>query len=312
MKTFIRVKNPILLTTALCLGALSISSNTIACNIGPNQLSDYTIQQESSGRYLDAGGSGNGYSVVTRNAQGDDSQIWEITCVGDVMTLQQEETGRYLDAFGENGDYFAVTRTEQNNDTQLWVNYYDQYNILNMRLMQLSSNLYLDAYENSGNDYKAVVRPFQDNDSQVWHRYSANYANGLFVQQSTDRNLDAYTAGNYSAATREGQGDLTQNWIRSNVGNVYTIQQKSSGRYLDAYTSSSNDYSAVLRTAQTDLDNHTQRWMIIEDQPSGTFTIQQIHNSRHLDAYQTGNDFNVVTRNEQNDNSQRWIFTPVY
>ncbi len=40
---------------------------------------------------------------------------------------------------------------------------------------------------------------------------------------------------------------------------VYTIQQKSNGRFMDAYESSGKDFSLVTRTAQ---NNDTQRWVI--------------------------------------------------
>lgn len=40
---------------------------------------------------------------------------------------------------------------------------------------------------------------------------------------------------------------------------LYTIQQKSSGRLLDAYQKDDNDFSAVTRTEQS---NNTQRWVI--------------------------------------------------
>ncbi len=84
---------------------------------------------------------------------------------------------------------------------------------------------------------------------------------------------------------------------------TYTIQQKSNDRFVDAYESSGNDFSAVTRTAQ---NNATQRWIFT---PVGTvYTIQQKSNNRFLDAYEsTGHDFNVVTRTAQNNDTQRWV-----
>ena len=40
---------------------------------------------------------------------------------------------------------------------------------------------------------------------------------------------------------------------------VYTIQQKSSGRFVDAHENEGNDFSLVIRTAQ---NNETQRWIL--------------------------------------------------
>lgn len=43
----------------------------------------------------------------------------------------------------------------------------------------------------------------------------------------------------------------------------------------------------------------------------GSYTIQQKSNSRFVDAHESANnDFNVVTRTAQNNNTQRWVFTP--
>jgi V8-like Glu-specific endopeptidase len=45
---------------------------------------------------------------------------------------------------------------------------------------------------------------------------------------------------------------------------------------------------------------------------TSTYTVQQKSNSRFMDAHETAaNDFSVVTRTAQNNDSQRWIFRPV-
>ena len=44
----------------------------------------------------------------------------------------------------------------------------------------------------------------------------------------------------------------------------------------------------------------------------GTYTIQQKSNNRFVDAHESpSNDFSVVTRTAQNNDTQRWTFTPV-
>lgn len=84
---------------------------------------------------------------------------------------------------------------------------------------------------------------------------------------------------------------------------IHTIRQKSSGRLLDAYQSSRNDFRVVTRTAQ---HNDTQRWLFT---PIGTvYTIQQKSSDRYMDAYQSsGRDFRVVTRTAQHNDTQRWV-----
>ncbi len=45
---------------------------------------------------------------------------------------------------------------------------------------------------------------------------------------------------------------------------------------------------------------------------SGRYTIQQKSNGRFVDAHEnSGQDFRLVTRTAQSNNSQRWVFTPV-
>jgi hypothetical protein len=88
---------------------------------------------------------------------------------------------------------------------------------------------------------------------------------------------------------------------------VYTVQQKSSGRFMDAYQSEAGDFSAVTRTAQND---DTQRWLLT---PVGeVYTVQQKSSGRFVDAHQdSGHDFSVVTRTAKNNDAQRWVFIPL-
>merc|ERR1711953_912559 len=45
---------------------------------------------------------------------------------------------------------------------------------------------------------------------------------------------------------------------------------------------------------------------------SGTYTVMQVETDRYLDAHlNAGNDYSVVTRGEQSDDTQKWIFTRV-
>ena len=85
---------------------------------------------------------------------------------------------------------------------------------------------------------------------------------------------------------------------------LYTIQQQSNGRVVDAYQSSGDDFALVTRTAK---NNDAQRWTVT---PSGNnmFTVQQKSTGRFADAHEIeGKDFALVTRSAQNNDTQRWL-----
>ena len=88
---------------------------------------------------------------------------------------------------------------------------------------------------------------------------------------------------------------------------VYTIQQQSNGRFMDAHEIEGKDFALVTRPAQ---NNDTQRWVLT---PVGVLcTIQQQSNGRFVDAYENaGKDFALVTRTAKNSDAQRWILTSV-
>ena len=272
---------------------------------------DYTIQQKSNNRFLDAHeSSGNDFSAVTRTAQNNNTQRWKFTQVGTVCTIQQKSNNRFLDAHASsNNDFSAVTRTAQNNNTQRWVFMHSPENLSTYTIQQLVNGRFLDAYGSSGKDFSAVTRTAQNNDTQKWILAPLGADTYTIQQKHNDRFLDAHTSsGNdFSAVTRTAQNNNTQRWILKPVGKVYTIQQKSNGRFLDAHTSSGKDFSAVTRTAQ---NNNTQYWVVMAE--SQGYTIQQLHNARFLDAHQSSSkDFSAVTRTTQNNNTQRWLIKPV-
>ncbi|MFI6041298.1 RICIN domain-containing protein [Nocardia sp. NPDC051321] len=128
-----------------------------------------TIQQVSSGRYLDAWADGShDYNVVTRPKQGDASQQWRIhwdqsgTGTG---TVQQVSSHRYLDAHEiESLDYHLVTRPAQNNPTQVW--HINSIGAGKYTIQQASNNRYVDAHEYAEKDYGVVSRPAQNNPTQ--------------------------------------------------------------------------------------------------------------------------------------------------
>lgn len=141
----------------------------------------FTIEQASSGRYLDAWNDGShDYDVVTRPAQGDPSQEWLVTFdesgVG-IGTVQQVSSGRFLDAheIGEL-DFRAVSRPGgQADNTQNW-----QINSIgggSYTIVQQSSGRLLDAHEIAEKDFEAVTRPGGQTDhTQEWILHFVRYA----------------------------------------------------------------------------------------------------------------------------------------
>ena len=88
---------------------------------------------------------------------------------------------------------------------------------------------------------------------------------------------------------------------------LYTIQQQSNGRFVDAHEYSGKDFGLVTRPAQ---NNRTQQWILIP--VGGVFRIQQKSNGRFVDAHEySGKDFGLVTRPAQNNDTQKWVLTRV-
>jgi hypothetical protein len=94
----------------------------------------------------------------------------------------------------------------------------------------------------------------------------------------------------------------------------YTIRPiLSTGWFVDAHENSEQDFSLVIRTEQ---HNNTQRWILIP--VGGVYniwqfsTIQQLSPGRFMDAYENSDqDFRLVTRPEQTNDTQKWILTHV-
>lgn len=140
-----------------------------------------TIQQQSSGRFLDAWDDGtNDWFVVTRPAQNNSSQEWLIRWDPDGTasgTIQQVSTGRFLDAHEiESLDFHLLTRTQQEGDaTQKWLinsiggGYYN--------IVQSSNGRFMDAHEIADRDYGVVSRPGGQTDkTQNWKVKFIRYA----------------------------------------------------------------------------------------------------------------------------------------
>lgn len=130
----------------------------------------YTIQQKSSGRYVQAyEDAGNDWMLVTRDRADSDTQKWTFTPVGDgLYTIQQKSTGRYADAHVvETKDWALVTRRRQNDDTQQWI--LTPIGDGAYTIQQKRNGRYVDAHGGTLDyDYRLVTRDPQNNDTQRW------------------------------------------------------------------------------------------------------------------------------------------------
>jgi len=167
-----------------CIAALSILLCTLiiagaaSAQILPGKAvrGEFTLQQKSTGLYLDAHINSKDNSVVMRNRQDNDTQVWILRLQGgNTYTLQQKSTGLYLDAHEGVNDNSVVTRNRQNNNTQQWIISGGGAN--GYIIQQKSSRRHLDAWDGS-NDNSVVTRDAQQNDTQRWvFRHVATGAN---------------------------------------------------------------------------------------------------------------------------------------
>lgn len=89
---------------------------------------------------------------------------------------------------------------------------------------------------------------------------------------------------------------------------LYTIQQQSTGRFINAYTDRNKDYSAYTDTLKI-IDE--QMWYL-KYISKDTYTIRQQGGEQYLDAHTNReHDFNAVTRPKQTNNSQRWVIKKI-
>lgn len=92
---------------------------------------------------------------------------------------------------------------------------------------------------------------------------------------------DKYNLG-LTVVTTSFTGAQSQQWLIVDQGNgMFTIQQRSSGLFLDAHEVAAEAFFVVLRPRQT--FDQTQLWRVIE-YGGGFVTIQQVSSGRFLDA----------------------------
>lgn len=114
---------------------------------------------------------------------------------------------------------------------------------------------------------------------------------------------DKYNLG-LTVVTTPFSGAQSQQWLIAGAGNgLYTIQQRSSGLFLDAHEVSAEAFFVVLRPRQT-FDS-TQLWRIV-DYGGGFVTIEQVSSGRFLDAtINAAVNYQVVTGLPRTQ-SQEW------
>jgi hypothetical protein len=114
---------------------------------------------------------------------------------------------------------------------------------------------------------------------------------------------DKYNLG-LTVVTAPFSAAQSQQWLIASAGNgAYTIQQRSSGLYLDAHEVPAEAFFVVLRPRQT-FDS-TQLWRVVE-YGGGFVTIQQVSSGRFLDAtINAAVNYQVVTGGSRTQ-SQEW------
>lgn len=141
-------------------------------------------------------------------------------------------------------------------------------------------------------------------------------APGLYKIQHVinNRYLDAYERAGGDAVTRKNQNDDTQTWfLREVKPKHYKIQQLESGLYLTQ--DKLPEYYMPIKSALDnvlvleEIDGANQTWKI-ERVSKNTYRISI--DSKYLDGHTGGTqDYGIVLRDHQDNNSQHWFFTKV-
>jgi len=140
-------------------------------------------------------------------------------------------------------------------------------------IQQVSTGRHVDAYENKAYDYRLATRDREEDKSQDWIIEPVGPDLYTIKQQKTQRYIDAYEKKKYFPGlaksdywvvtrTRGRESNQSQKWIirpvHTGFENAFTIQQKSTTRYLDAY-SSAKDHALAMRGKKT---NQSQQWIL--------------------------------------------------
>jgi V8-like Glu-specific endopeptidase len=143
--------------------------------------------------------------------------------------------------------------------------------------------------------------------SAIWHRDS-----GKIVGVHTNGGCNPDGGSNFGVRVERARQEsptvrrLDHNAFPLDHG-IYTMQQVSSERFLQAHSVAGHDFSAVTRPAQ---DDQSQHWRFT---PVCLVVVaRQVSSGRFLDAHDNaGNDFSAVTRDAQANDTQKWVAMPV-
>jgi len=135
-------------------------------------------------------------------------------------------------------------------------------------IRQTSSGRFLDGHEIEDQDFQLVTRPAQDNDTQRWILTPVGVVHKI-RHKTSGRFLDAYGIEDkdFRLVTRFAQSVDSQRWIVMPVGDgSFTIQfhhptaqQRSNGRFLNAYQGAPKDFGVITRPRR---NSSTDRWLL--------------------------------------------------
>jgi len=117
---------------------------------------------------------------------------------------------------------------------------------------------------------------------------------------------DKYNLG-LTVVTTPFSGAQSQQWLIVDAGNgTFTIQQRSSGLFLDAHEIAAEAFFVVLRPRQTFGNGDNGQLWRVQEYGGGFVTIQQVSSGRFLDAtINPAVNYQVVT-GIQGAQSQEW------
>jgi len=288
----------------------------------------YRIKQDLSGRLLDAYdqqyfADRPGYEAVARPQQFaqvrdgvDKTQIWYILeNEHGSYSLMQYTTGRFLDVAGdaENPDWkfrmAVVTRPANDSQfatTQRWMLQRADQNQTSSRvhIIHADTQKYLDARLSVTKDYQALLDAKElttnGTKSQTWILEKMNdspvpFLDGVFTiaQTSSGHLLDAEENGTRDCIAKDISFKESQHFIIRRVkGEIYTIMQQSTGRFIGAQMKPGKNEAEVFGGSV--LADNTQQWMMIY-MKFNTFVFQHVSSGRILNAMgSTGKAFGAM------------------
>lgn len=331
---------------------------------------EYYIRQASSKNFLDSWeDKAHDYQVCARENQSaadgshHPSQIWilerqeDLPDLDGVYIFRQKDTGRLLDAHqNPSGNLEVITRDVEFSQSQHFI----IRRVLGYAytVMQESTGKFLDAYETGSSNWRynftAVMRPYQPDDSQKWFIEKLAYNEFRFMHHVTGRMLTAFedAAHDYVVKTHDRDELDDEKWVATKIGEIpqlegiWTIQQKSSGKYLDAYPTigvyqdpgqEGLGFEAVVRDKQYNMSfvspspaslppspgplsmpedtpqDNSQHWILVK-RDGEVYEMKQESSGKLLDALEEPDtarwwrNYAACIRPNQRNPSQLWYF----